>query len=69
MKLAFPDLVSSQSVINPSCHVLCEEYTLAFDKNAFDEVSLEIIKDALLKHQDARIKYFLANTYLVPELK
>lgn len=36
--------------------MLCEKYTLAFDKNAFDEVSLEIIKDALLKHQDARIE-------------
>lgn len=46
-----------------------KDFKMPKDKNTFDEASLEIIKDALLKHQDTRIKYFLANTYLVPELK
>jgi hypothetical protein len=46
-----------------------KDFKMPKDKNAFDQPSLEIIKEALLKHQDTRIKYFLAKTYLVPELK
>ena len=38
-------------------------------KEEFDESSLHLIEEEMYKLQDSRIKYFLGNTYLIPELK
>lgn len=46
-----------------------KDFKMPKDKGALDNESLEIIKAELLKHQDERIKYFLANSYLMPDLK
>jgi hypothetical protein len=46
-----------------------KDFKMPEDKRTFDDQMLETIKNELIKQIDNRIKYFLAKTYILPNLE
>jgi len=46
-----------------------KDFDMPSDKKTFNPDIIKTINEALIKQQDDRIKYFLSNTYLLPNLK